>query len=215
MVVTFFGVVGMGYDAMIPAYTRRVVKAGVSGYSVLMSCGGIGATLGAVFVASLGKHRRKDHWVIIGMLIFAGFLAGAATIPSWAGSAGAGPLPDGDGGGLPARGRLRRRGVLRLGPDDPPARLARPPPRPDHGPLDDRVLRRPSRSGPSGPAGRPSDGASTSSWWPRPSCASSWDCWPWPRGCSGLVSGAERPPMTTGQRAVPCDRPACGSRRPR
>jgi MFS family permease len=92
LIVTFFGVVGMGYDAMIPAYTQRVVKAGVSGYSVLLSCGGIGATLGAVFVASLGKQRRKDRWVIIGMLIFAGFLGGAAMIPAWAGSSSASPF---------------------------------------------------------------------------------------------------------------------------
>ena len=75
LIVTFFGVVGMGYDAMTPAYTRRIAKAGVTGYSVLLSCGGIGATLGAVFVASLGKQRRKDQWAIMGMLIFAGFLA--------------------------------------------------------------------------------------------------------------------------------------------
>jgi MFS family permease len=88
-IVAFFGIVGMGYDAMIPAYTQRVVKAGVSGYSVLLSCGGIGATLGAVFVASLGRQRRKDRWVIIGMLIFAGFLGGAAMIPAWAGSSAA------------------------------------------------------------------------------------------------------------------------------
>jgi MFS family permease len=91
-IVTFFGVVGMGYDAMIPAYTQRVVKAGVSGYSVLLSCSGIGATLGAMFVASLGKQRRKDRWVVIGMLIFAGFLAGAALIPAWAGASSAGHL---------------------------------------------------------------------------------------------------------------------------
>jgi MFS family permease len=89
LLVTFFGLVGMGYEAMVPAYTRRVVKAGVSGYGLLMSCGGIGATLGAVFVASLGKHGRRDRWVILGMLIFAGFLAGAALIPAWADSYGA------------------------------------------------------------------------------------------------------------------------------
>ena len=92
LVVTFFGIAAMGYDAMVPAYTQRVVGAGVTGYSILMSCGGIGATLGAVFVASLGQHRRKDHWVIIGMLIFAAFLAGAAILPRWTGLAAGGPL---------------------------------------------------------------------------------------------------------------------------
>ncbi len=61
LLVTFFGLAGMGYDAMIPAYTQRIVKAGVSGYSVLMACGGIGATLGAIFVASMGKHGRRER----------------------------------------------------------------------------------------------------------------------------------------------------------
>jgi MFS family permease len=92
LLVTFFGVVGMGYDAMVPAYTQRIVQAGVSGYSLLMSCGGIGATVGAVFVASLGRHGRRDRWVIFGMLIFAGFLAGAALIPAWVASRGTSDL---------------------------------------------------------------------------------------------------------------------------
>jgi MFS family permease len=92
LLVTFFGVVGMGYDAMVPAYTQRIVRVGVSGYGVLMSCGGIGATLGAIFVASMRKHGRRDRWVIFGMLIFAGFLAGAALIPAWAGYYGANAL---------------------------------------------------------------------------------------------------------------------------
>ncbi len=88
LLVTFFGIVGMGYDAMIPAYTRRVVKSGVREYSRLLASGGIGATVGAIFVASLGKHRRKDRWAIVGLLIFAGFLCAAAFIPTWAGSLG-------------------------------------------------------------------------------------------------------------------------------
>ena len=47
LLVTFFGVVGMGYEAMVPAYTRRIVRAGVEGYSILLACSGVGATLGA------------------------------------------------------------------------------------------------------------------------------------------------------------------------
>jgi MFS family permease len=83
LLVTFFGVVGMGYDAMTPAYTRRVVHAGVTGYSVLLACGGVGATVGAVFVASLGSHRRKENWAILGLLIFGSFLAASALLPGW------------------------------------------------------------------------------------------------------------------------------------
>ena len=42
--VAFFGLVGMGYEAMIPAYATTVVQTGVRGYSVLLACGGVGAT---------------------------------------------------------------------------------------------------------------------------------------------------------------------------
>jgi MFS family permease len=83
LLVTFFGVVGMGYEAMVPAYTRRIVRAGVEGYSILLACSGVGATLGAVVVASLAKQRRKERWAIGGMVVFATFLAGAALLPLW------------------------------------------------------------------------------------------------------------------------------------
>ncbi|MHB1559064.1 MAG: MFS transporter [Isosphaeraceae bacterium] len=86
LLVSFFGIVGMGYDAMIPAYTRVAIGSDVSGYSILLACSGVGATLGAIFVASLPRQRRRDHWAPIGMLIFAFSLRGAAFIPGWYGS---------------------------------------------------------------------------------------------------------------------------------
>jgi MFS family permease len=79
--VTFFGVVGMGYEAMVPAYARRVVQTGVGGYSVLLACSGIGATIGAFVVASLGGLRRKERLTIAGLLIFGGSIAFAALLP--------------------------------------------------------------------------------------------------------------------------------------
>jgi MFS family permease len=90
LLVTFFGIVGMGYEAMIPAYTRRVLRADVAGYSMLLACGGVGATLGAFVVASFATQRRKDLWSIAGMIMFSWFLAGAALLPSWAQAAGPG-----------------------------------------------------------------------------------------------------------------------------
>jgi MFS family permease len=81
--VSFFGIVGMGYEAMVPAYARRVVGTGVYGYSVLLACGGIGATVGAFAVASLGNLHRKELLTIAGMVLFGGSLAGAAILPFW------------------------------------------------------------------------------------------------------------------------------------
>jgi MFS family permease len=83
LLVTFFGLVGMGYEAMVPAYARRVVDTGVYGYSMLLACGGIGATIGAFVVASLGGLRRKERLTIAGMVIFGSCLAGAALLPSF------------------------------------------------------------------------------------------------------------------------------------
>lgn len=84
-----FGVVGMGYDAMIPAYASRVVGTGVQGYSILLALSGIGATLGALAVASLGGMRRKEWLVLTGLGIVAVFLAAAAVVPPLISRAGA------------------------------------------------------------------------------------------------------------------------------
>lgn len=60
LLVAFFGFVGMGYEAMLPAYARTVVRTGVYGYSALLACGGIGATVGAFVVASLGGLSARS-----------------------------------------------------------------------------------------------------------------------------------------------------------
>ncbi len=83
LLVAFFGFVGMGYEAMIPAYTRTVVVTGVYGYSTLLACSGVGATCGAFVVASLGGLRRKERLTIIGMVIFGLCLAAAALLPTF------------------------------------------------------------------------------------------------------------------------------------
>lgn len=86
LLMAFFGVVGMGFDAMIPAYARRVVQTDVVGYSVILACSGIGATLGALIVASLGGIKRKEGLVLAGLVLFGGSLAAAAVLPPLAGS---------------------------------------------------------------------------------------------------------------------------------
>jgi MFS family permease len=83
LLVAFFGFVGMGYEAMVPAYAQTVVRTGVYGYSALLVWSGIGATAGAFVVASLGGLRRKERLTILGMVIFGGCLAGAALLPTF------------------------------------------------------------------------------------------------------------------------------------
>jgi MFS family permease len=81
LLVAYFGVIGMGYEAMIPAFAVRVLETGKGGYTALLACGGIGATIGALVVASLGGVRRKERLTLVGMIIFGASLASAALIP--------------------------------------------------------------------------------------------------------------------------------------
>src|SRR3954471_23546856 len=70
LLMTFFGFVGMGYEAMIPAYTRRIVGTDVEGYSFMLAFGGLGAAGGALTMAKLGRIERKDLLVIVGICAF-------------------------------------------------------------------------------------------------------------------------------------------------
>ncbi|AGA25960.1 MFS transporter [Singulisphaera acidiphila] len=87
VLMTFFGVVGMGYDSMIPAYATRVVGTDVRGYSVLLASSGVGATIGAFWMASFSTIERKERLVLAGLLIFAVSLAASAMLPPLAGLA--------------------------------------------------------------------------------------------------------------------------------
>jgi MFS family permease len=79
----FFGLAGMGYEAMMPVFAREVVGVGVGGYSVLLASGGIGATAGALTVAKMGDDVRKERMIALGMVVFAAFLLLASLFPRW------------------------------------------------------------------------------------------------------------------------------------
>ncbi|WP_337174383.1 MFS transporter [Paludisphaera sp.] len=79
----FFGLAGMGYEAMMPVFARTVVGVEVGGYSVLLASGGLGATAGALTVARMGDDVRKDRMIALGMVAFAAFLLLASFFPRW------------------------------------------------------------------------------------------------------------------------------------
>jgi len=85
----FFGVVGMGYMALVPAYARRVVQTGPIGYSILLSCSGVGATVGALVVARLSSIDRKERIIVGGLAVFAVGLGLAGLLPQRVGSVAA------------------------------------------------------------------------------------------------------------------------------
>lgn len=80
-VSSVFGVLGMGYSAMIPAYARTLLQTDAMGYSLLLSAIGVGATLGALAVAAIASLRHRDRLITAGLLAFAPTLALAAWVP--------------------------------------------------------------------------------------------------------------------------------------
>src|SRR5207245_3085859 len=81
VLMSFFGIVGMGYAALVPAYARLVVHTQATGYSLLLAGSGLGATVGALLVASLGGLKRKVMLVGGGMALFGAALSAAGVLP--------------------------------------------------------------------------------------------------------------------------------------
>ncbi len=81
--MSFFGVVGMGYSAMLPAYAARVIGTREVGFSLLLASSGIGATVGALTVASLGgmPSGRRHRMILGGLALFSLALIGSAMLP--------------------------------------------------------------------------------------------------------------------------------------
>ena len=140
VLVAYFGVIGMGYEAMIPAFAARVVHTGVRGYTTLLACGGIGATVGALVIASLGGVRRKERLTLTGMIIFGASLACAACIPVWLPANSPQVAKARMRFNLSSQCRFRCRALLFLVDDAHPDQRARPFAWTDDGYLDDRLF---------------------------------------------------------------------------
>lgn len=78
-----FSIFGFSAFTMLPVYARDVLVTGATGYGGLMTAVGIGASVGALTMASIG-HRLSRHRVIrLAGVLFAGALAVAALVRSW------------------------------------------------------------------------------------------------------------------------------------
>ena len=86
--MAFFGVAGMGYNAMLSAYARDSIGMGEIGYSCLLSAGGLGAVGGALIVARLGGRMRREVLIVFGLGLFAISLMGSGTLPGLFGTHG-------------------------------------------------------------------------------------------------------------------------------
>ena len=81
LLLGYFGVVGMGYTALVPAYARKVLGSAEGGYSALQIGGGLGSTAGALLVAAMVARRRRDLMIPGGMTLAGASLALAALLP--------------------------------------------------------------------------------------------------------------------------------------
>lgn len=86
--MAFFGIAGMGYNAMLSAYARDSIGTEALGYSALLASGGAGAVAGALGVARLGGRIRREELIVAGLGMFAMSLAGAAILPGVLGGIG-------------------------------------------------------------------------------------------------------------------------------
>ena len=74
IMVAVNSIFGMPYTTLMPVFARDVFKIGAKGLGFLMSATGIGALIGALFVASLGGYKYKGKLLFLGMLGFSTFL---------------------------------------------------------------------------------------------------------------------------------------------
>jgi MFS family permease len=74
IMVAVNSIFGMPYTTLMPVFARDVFKIGAEGLGFLMSATGIGALIGALFVASLGGYKYKGKLLFLGMLGFSTFL---------------------------------------------------------------------------------------------------------------------------------------------
>ena len=65
-----FGLFGMSYVQLMPAFAKQVLGASAGQVGLLMSGAGVGALAGTIFLASLGNFRHKNWLLIASMFLF-------------------------------------------------------------------------------------------------------------------------------------------------
>lgn len=63
------GIFAMNYSVLIPVFTVNVLKAGETGYGLLMAVMGIGSVISAIFVATRSKHGPKSSLLYISITV--------------------------------------------------------------------------------------------------------------------------------------------------
>ncbi|HEV2208828.1 MAG TPA: MFS transporter [Verrucomicrobiae bacterium] len=77
------GIFGWSYSVLMPAFASDVLQVGQAQYGVLLSANGIGALLGALTVATVGKRANRRFLVLGGLWVFAVMLLLLALIRNY------------------------------------------------------------------------------------------------------------------------------------
>jgi MFS family permease len=77
------GIFGWSYAILMPAFARDELRVGEGQYSLLLSANGVGALLGALTVASIGKQVDRRVLVFGGLGVFSASLGCLALIRSY------------------------------------------------------------------------------------------------------------------------------------
>lgn len=72
--VTVFSIFGMPFMTLMPVMARDVLGTGASGYGFLLSCVGIGALVGALSIAALGRIIRRGVLYMSSAYLFASLI---------------------------------------------------------------------------------------------------------------------------------------------
>lgn len=65
--VVIFAIFGFSYTTLLPMVADHVLNTGAEGLGILMSAGGIGALLGGLWQASMGRENKRGWVVMLGM----------------------------------------------------------------------------------------------------------------------------------------------------
>lgn len=74
LMVAINSIFGMPYTVFMPVFARDVFKVGARGLGFLMASVGIGALVGALVMATIGRYRKKGRILFIGISSFSIFL---------------------------------------------------------------------------------------------------------------------------------------------
>ena len=74
LIMVIIGIFGWSYSILFPAIAKDIFSKGEKGYALLVSVNGVGAFLGALFIAYMGKSKNAKKYVNYGIYLFSSMI---------------------------------------------------------------------------------------------------------------------------------------------